>query len=30
VLRIFFQVKNRPLFFIKDKIVNQQFIKRDS
>jgi polyisoprenyl-phosphate glycosyltransferase len=28
ILRIFFQVKNRPLFIVKNKIVNQQFLDR--
>jgi len=27
ILRIFFQVKNRPLFIVRDKIINQQFVK---
>jgi polyisoprenyl-phosphate glycosyltransferase len=29
VLRIFFQVKNRPLFIVKDKIINQRFVDTD-
>jgi dolichol-phosphate mannosyltransferase len=28
VLRIFFQVKNRPLFIVKDKIIDRQFVDR--